>query len=175
MNATQTNPFAGLKRRRLPGMHLITAVDGGAPLDNSLAAFFFMMLHAHYPHTCLIEQAKAEVTAATHEAVHGSSSPDGMFLGGIFGNMAQSGLALEEWSYLSDEEAFSLLLLAGNAAEQTQRWIWQGVESPYTIPLGQLVTRPDWAVAYFDDPGRIQLHQEAVDQIALLRREVDKD
>ncbi len=173
MNATLTEPFAGLKRNRLPGMHLITAVDGGATLDNSLAAFFFMMLHAHYPHTCLIEQAEAEVAVATHEAVHSSSSPDGMFLGSIFGNMAQSALTLEEWSYITDEEALSLLLLAQSAAEQTQRWICQGVEPPHKIPLGQLVARPDWAIAYFDKTERIELRQKVVDRVALLRRELE--
>lgn len=112
MNAPQTDPFAGLERKRQAGMHMATAVNDGAPLDNSLAAFIFMMQHAFYPHTCLIEQAEVEASAAAH----GSSGPDS-----VLRSMVPPSLVLEEWSYLPDEEALLLLIIAQNATEHTQR------------------------------------------------------
>ncbi|MES2631138.1 MAG: hypothetical protein V4611_04215 [Patescibacteria group bacterium] len=174
MTETMTNPFAGLKRKRLPGMHMITAIEGRAPLENALSAFFFMMLHDSYPHTCLIKQAEAEAAAATDEVIRNSGSPEGMFLGSVLGGIANSNLVFEEWSYLSDQDAASILIITGTAIEQTQRWICQGVENPLMIPLGPLVARPEWAAAYFDAPGNRQSsRQESIDYVERLRTEID--
>lgn len=124
------NPFRHLKRKRLPGMHLITACEGGAPLDNSLAAFFFLMLHRRVEHNCLTK----EILGPTEQ------HPEDW--------------ALEEWSYISDQDAFPFLLLARAATEQVQRWIAEGSHAPYQIPTlgGEVVIRPEWAVKYFGTP-----------------------
>lgn len=124
------NPFRHLKRKRLPGMHMITACEGGAPLDNALAAFFFMMLHRRVEHHCLTKEI---LGAAEHH-------PEDW--------------ALEEWSYLSDQDAFPFLLLARMATEQVQRWIAEGSHPPYQIPTlgGEIVIRPEWAIRYFGSP-----------------------
>lgn len=172
---TSTSPFAGLKRKRLPGMHMITALDAKVPLRDALAAYFFMSLHDQYAHTCYIRQVGAEVAAATQDAIHQAGSPEGMFLGGLFGSMASSGLALEEWSYLPVNEAFIFTLMADAAIEQTQRWINEGVQESRTIPLGPLVTRPEWAIQYFDTPHRVSRRQEARDYVERLRREIEQE
>lgn len=171
MNDTMTSPFEGLTRKRLPGMHMIAALNGEAPLANSLAAFFFMMLHDKYPHTCLIEQARARAAADTDTAIRSARDPEGMFLGSIFGSMANNGLCLEEWSYLSHEEAFTIIFMADAAVEQTQRWICQGVEKPFTIPMGPMVVRPDWAIAHYDSSGPSYRDESRV-HVEKLRREI---
>jgi len=51
----------------------------------------------------------------------------------------------DEWAMLTDEESFAFLLLGGTALEQVQRWIAQGIQKPHSIPLGDLVIRPEWA------------------------------
>jgi hypothetical protein len=176
MPETATSPFAGLKRKRLPGMHMITALDGGVPLLDALAAFFFMSLHDEYPHNCLIKKAEAEVDQATKEAIHGAREPDGMFMGSFFGIMASSGLKLEEWSYLPEEEVFNLYLIAHAAIEQTQRWIFDGVEKPYSIPNGNLVERPAWAEAwtnYWEE--RSGRRREAREYVERLRQEIEQE
>src|SRR3989344_6801953 len=94
------NPFAGLKRKRLPGMHMITACDGGMPLRDALASFFFMMLHDKVKHECLIEKALREQEGRVQQAASSAESLDGIALSHVFGLMGSSSLAFEEWSYL---------------------------------------------------------------------------
>lgn len=131
LNHKILNPFGHLKRKRLPGMHLITACEGGAPLDNTLAAFFFMMLHDKVEHVCLTKE------------ILGASEPH------------PENWAFEEWSYLSDNDAFLFLLLANMSTEQVQRWIASGSEKPFSIPHhgGNIVLRPDWTIGLFGNPG----------------------
>ena len=166
------NPFEGLQRRRLPGMHMTTALDGGAPLDNTLAAFFFAMLHDTLPHECLVKRHEAELKQATTESLRTASSPDGMFMAGLFGGMAKSGLYGQEWSYITDEEAFLCLLLASSAIEQTQRWICDGVEEPMMIGPGPLVARPDWAAPHQAASANTDRRVEAREYVARLMHEV---
>jgi hypothetical protein len=42
------NPFKGMKRKRLPSMHLITASETGVSLRDALAAYFFVMLKENF-------------------------------------------------------------------------------------------------------------------------------
>jgi len=157
----QFNPFAGLKRKRLPGMHLITACEGGMPLHDALAAFFFMMLHNQVEHNCLVKKALEEHAELVHQAVHNAKSPDGAALSNIFGIMGFSSFAFEEWSYLDDEDTFTFYLIANTAVEQVQRWIAEGSHKPFTLPAlgGEIVQRPQWAIDCFgtpDSPKRAQ-------------------
>ena len=153
------NPFAGLQRRRLPGMHMSTALDGGAPLYNMLAAFFFTILHDQLPHRCLVKKHEEELQQATDEARRSAQSLEGMTLANVFGGIASTNLYGEEWSYIDDEETVHCLLLAGAAIEQTQRWICAGVEEPKAIPLGPLVCRPAWAPQYYAEHGDIEARE----------------
>lgn len=150
---SEKDPFKGLERKRLPSIHLITSLEGGIPLREALAGFFFIMLHDKVEHACLVKDVLEEWEKERDEAIGKMSSPDSAFLASIFSTMSASSLAGEEWSYLSDDEAFSFYLLADAAIEQTQRWIMEGVQRPYTIPHGPCVTRPTWAKNFYDSPG----------------------
>lgn len=143
------NPFKGLKRKRLPGMHMITACEGGMPLQDALAAFFFMMLHDKVKHECLIEKALKE-----ERVKQAANTLDGVTLSYVFGLMGSSGLAFEEWSYLDDKDVFVFYMMANTAVEQVQRWIAEGSHNPFRLPLlgGEIVQRPRWATEYFGTP-----------------------
>ncbi len=148
------NPFEGMKRKRLPGMHLITANDGGMPLNEALAAHFFSMLHDKVQHDCLIKKAVEEYKKSVQQIASGAKTPDGATLSCIFGMIGLNSLFDEEWSYLDDKNAFIFILLADAAIEQTQRWIAWGSEKPYQLPAlgGDIVLRPQWAINHFGTP-----------------------
>lgn len=153
-NGIKKSPFDGMTRLRMPGLHMITAVENGVPLREALAAHFFDMLHDKVAHTCLIRDEAKDLSSRADQAMRSASSPDAAGLSLVFGIKGQSALASEEWSYLPHEEASIFYILADGAVEQTQRWIAQGVEPPYEIPRGNLVERPAWASLLFDDPER---------------------
>jgi len=171
MTTTQDQLFVGLTRKRLPGMHMITAIEGGVPLRDALAAFLFMTLHDKLAHDCLIQETQAEIEESRQAAIQASANPEGMFFGGLGAIMADSGLRFQEWSYLSDQDALIFYIMADAASEQTQRWICEGVEEPYKIPLGDLVERPAWSKPYYaiERSGRTQ---EAREYVARLRTEI---
>lgn len=169
---TGENPFEGLKRKRLPSMHMITALDGGVPLHDALAGFFFMMMHDKIPHSCLIKAANEKHKESVSAAVSSASSPDGAAMAGIFGAMGNSALAGEEWSYISYEDAFIFYLIADTAIEQVQRWICEGGHKPMNIPLGDLVQRPQWAIEYFSRPERQKEEVKAL--VRNLQEEIEK-
>jgi len=146
------NPFEGMKRKRLPGMNMITACDGGIPLNEALASHFFIMLHDKVKHHCLIKEAQEKHKSDVEQATGMVKTPEGKTIGNIFGIMAESSLIGEEWSYLDNENALTFLLIASTAIDQIQRWISNGKEKPCHIPLGDLVERPHWAVLYYADP-----------------------
>lgn len=151
--AESVNPFAGLERKRLPGMHLSTAREGGMPLHNALAAHFFMMLHNRVKHECLIEKALKDQKERVQQVVN-RAKPEGATLPEVFGLMGAASLALEEWSYLDENDVHVFYLIADAAVEQVQRWIAEGSHMPYKLPLlgGEIVQRPQWAAEYFGTP-----------------------
>ncbi|HEX8389857.1 MAG TPA: hypothetical protein VF597_00360 [Candidatus Saccharimonadales bacterium] len=169
-----TDPFAGLARKRLPGMHMITAIEGGVPLRDALASFMFMMLHDTYPHDCLIKAERDKMEAERDAAIKSAGSPDGMFMASLFGVVGSTGLTQQEWSYLPDDQVFTLYLLADVSVEQTQRWINTGQEAPFEIPRGPLVERPVWAMIQYATPASPRTH-EAREYVQRLRAEIPRD
>ena len=87
------NLFEGLNRKRLPGMHMITACEGGMPLDDALAAFFFMMLHDRVSHECLIKKEIREQEERVRQAASSAKSLDGATFSHLLGIMGSSSLA----------------------------------------------------------------------------------
>lgn len=135
-------------------MHMITACDGGMPLGDALAAFFFMLLHDKVEHNCLIKKASEEHEERVRQVANSAKSLDDATMVNVFGLIGSSGLVLEEWSYLDDEDTFVFYLLADSTIEQVQRWISEGSHTPYTLPHlgGEIVQRPQWAIEYFGTP-----------------------
>lgn len=140
------NPFTGKLRRRLPCMHAITACEGGAELENYLAGYIFAMLHEKVAHTCCVAEHAKSMDA---QRPHALSNPVAAVMpsGDFF-------LALQEWSYLPDKEAFVFQVIASSFVEQVQRWIAEGSKKPYESPAygGSLLLRPAWAEAEFGTP-----------------------
>lgn len=132
-------------------MHMITACKGGAPLDNALAAFFFMMLHRMIEHNCLTKK------------ILGAAEPH------------PEDWAFEEWSYLGDEDAFPFIMIAQVATEQVQRWIAEGSHTPFEIPTlgGEIVVRPEWAIKYFGTPDSNNDRKDSREYVKALLLEID--
>lgn len=157
MTGMPLNPFEGMTRLRPPGTDLATACDGGMPLDNALGAFFFYMLHDSYPHDCLPAKMIDETRKRAYVLV--GNKPDGWFAESerlLTASSAKSAVAyaFEEWAYLPDHIAFVFELMAGQAAEHTQRWIAWGNMDPYQIRYvgGSIVERVPATIAAWGDP-----------------------
>jgi hypothetical protein len=144
--------FAGLKRQRLPGMHMISALEGDVPLRDALASHFFVMMHDKIEHNCLITAADDAAKGLVNEAQRNAATPDSAILSTVFGQMGLMSLYGQEWSYLSLDEAFSFYLLADTAIEQTQRWINAGKQEPFSTGYGPLVERPAWTMRVSSEP-----------------------
>lgn len=157
------DPFEGRTMHRLPGMHLITACNGGMPLREALAAFYFMMLHDRVPHNCLITENIQHIDRCT---------PAGPTMLPVLGAMVSTGLALKEWAYLDPDDAFVFLTMATASIEHVQRWIAEGSHEPYSLPHlgGSIVVRPDWAVEYFGNPDDEQRHDDRQYVLGLMQR-----
>jgi hypothetical protein len=146
--------FLGLQRKRLPGMNLPLACDGGMSLRDALASHFFMMLHDRVMHNCLIKEAIENNEERVKEAAKKAKSAESATMAQIFGLMGSASLAEEEWSYLDDNDVFVFYIIADTAIEQVQRWIAEGSHKPLELPNlgGAIVQRPDWAARYFGTP-----------------------
>jgi len=142
--------FKGMTRKRLPALHMMIALEGNVPLREALAGYFFIILHDKIKHNCLIEQRLKKLEKDKQKTILNCKTPDNAGLGIAFGIIADLGTRGEEWSYLPEKDAYIFYLIANTAVEQTQRWIAEGVEPPYNIPLGNLVERPQWAVAWHE-------------------------
>lgn len=172
------NPFRGLKRKRLPGMHLITSLEGGVPLQEALAAHFFVMLHDRFQHDCLLISELEKYQEKVKKEIGKARNLDEAALTSIFGLFGNMDLEAEEWSYLDMKHAHIFYLLAGTAVEQVQRWIAEGVKNPYKIPLGQLVERPEWAKKYYDNLNELESVREekkkARELVEKLKKEIEE-
>ncbi len=169
--------FKGMKRKRLPGMNLVTACEGSMPLIEALAAHFFVMLHDQYPHHCLIKAAQEKHNSRVEKIMGEAKNADETALTGIFGILGELPLKEEEWSYLDGQEIHIFYLLAESAIKQTQRWIAEGVEKPFQIGFDweKFVERPEWAVKKYDSPEYRKFGQEARDYVSKMRRELEPD
>jgi hypothetical protein len=148
----EENIFKGMVRKRLPALHMIIALEGNVPLREALAGHFFIMLHDKIKHNCLIEQKLKKLEEDNLKVILNCKTPDSAGLGLFFGGIANLGICGQEWSYLSQEDAFIFYLIANTAIEETQRWISEGVEPPHNISmLGNLVERPQWAGAWHEE------------------------
>jgi len=145
----EKDPFEGMKRKRLPFIHMVSALDGEVPLLDALAAFFFLMLHDRVKHNCLISGMLEEMRKERDEALIKMKSPDSMALANVFSHMGISSWVGEEWSYISDEDAHIFYVIAGTAIEQTQRWIMEGVQDTMGLPRGPAVLQPPWAQDFY--------------------------
>ena len=172
--STELNPFEGLKRKRLPGMHMMIACDGGMPLGEALAAHFFVILHDRVKHNCLIKKALNAQEERIHQAEQSAKSLESITFLNVFGMMGASSLVSEEWSYLDDEDTFIFHIMASTAVEQVQRWIAEGSHKPFELSLlgGKIVERPQWAVDYFGTPDSEQ-RSEARECVKKLLSEID--
>ena len=171
------NPFEGMKRRRLPAIHLIASVQGGIPLHDALAGHLFMGLHDRLEHNCLIPESIRAQKAGVASAQTSAGSSDALGLGTFFGAISTNALLGEEWSYLPDEEpvVFSLALQATVMVEQVQRWICEGQHGPRVVGYGPLVVRPEWAICHYSGSKYDSLVQKPREYVARLVAEVKND
>ncbi len=145
------NIFKGMTRKRLPALHMMKALDGEVPLREALAGYFFIMLHDHVKHNCLIKKEfKEQIEKAKTEVIDNSKTLDDCALGLVFNSFANLGTCAEEWSYLPCEDVHIFYLIADTSIEQTQRWIFAGVEKPFEFGPGPIVCRAEWAEKWCD-------------------------
>lgn len=170
------NPFEGLKRKRLPGINMIAACKGGAPLIDSLASYFFMALHGKAEHKCLIASALIKKEKQIRQTTSNAESINNAeILSRIFGSTELNSLAGEEWSYLDNEETLIFYKLADTAIKEVQRWIANGSHSPLKIPLlgGEIVQRSPWTIKQFGMPDSSEERINIKKRIDKLRTEIE--
>ena len=143
--ATFENPFEGLQRLRLPGMHMITAREGGVPVEEAVASCLFTMFYDRLE----MKFVSAEIMDELANTPVRAGNPDQVTLGLLTKMMTQSSIAGEEWSYISDEQAAPFIDYATKAIEYIQREMAHGRFVPGGRLLANWVERTDeWAERY---------------------------
>jgi hypothetical protein len=111
-----------LLKLRPPFIHMQTANEGGMPLRQAIASFFFVSLHDHVSHTCLIPEV---VDSAEEEWAYLRPRDASRFL-----IIAQAAIEqVQRWIAEGSEDPFEIQHLGG-----------------------PIVQRPQWAVEYFGNP-----------------------
>jgi hypothetical protein len=141
------DPFEGQQQHRLPGMHLLIACRGGAPLENTLAAHIFSMLHSCLEHDCLIKEAMRGLDEDTGQKIDSAGDPESAGVASVIGVMGSVALVHREWAFLDPKFAQIFELLAATVIREVQLWLAYGSEDPAQSMDGlPLVERPVWAI-----------------------------
>lgn len=104
------SPFAGFRRKRLPGMRWQEAQWGGMSLKDAMTSYMFEVLHSRLRHACLVRDALNAPGSLQVDRDH---------------------LVREEWSYLEDEVLVASIEEAARVfVDQVQFWVATGLEKP---------------------------------------------